>query len=79
MDQIVAFTALIIGTGLIAKVFPKIMTKIFDHYPSISPRRTNLAQKTRYRQELWIRVIKRPPFQCYSLLGAPVVPLTAHP
>lgn len=33
MDQIVAFTALIIRTGLIAKVFPKIMTKIFDHYP----------------------------------------------
>lgn len=33
MDHIVAFTALIIGTGLIAKVFPRIMTKIFDRYP----------------------------------------------
>ncbi len=33
MDHVVAFTVLIIGTGLIAKVFPKIMTKIFDHYP----------------------------------------------
>jgi hypothetical protein len=33
MDHIVAFAVIIIGTGLIAKVFPKIMTKIFDHYP----------------------------------------------
>ncbi|CAE6770170.1 hypothetical protein [Nitrospira defluvii] len=33
MDHIVAFAVIIIGAGLIAKVFPKIMTQIFDHYP----------------------------------------------
>jgi hypothetical protein len=30
---IIAFAVAIAGTGLIAKVFPKAMTRIFERYP----------------------------------------------
>lgn len=34
MTHLVAFTIFIIGTGLIAKFFPKVMTWIFNQFPA---------------------------------------------
>ncbi|QOJ33808.1 MAG: hypothetical protein HRU82_02085 [Nitrospira sp.] len=33
MTHLIAFTAMVVGTGILAKVFPKVMVWVFGRFP----------------------------------------------